>query len=106
MGRKSYLNNGMGEGTIEGALSFLTGIGRLFSGENYNSHNQYFVDSWFFNEPKVNVLDAYPLIIKNGPSEMLDNDISTMKSLIIPADMRSSDAASAGLLGLEHTELK
>ncbi len=55
----------------------------------------------FHKKPALNIVDAYYVMMKNGPRGVSKADVSVMKSQIISTDMVAADAASAKLFGLE-----
>lgn len=52
-------------------------------------------------KPTLNIVDAYNVMMKNGPRGVSRADIVQMKSLLISRDMVAADAAAAKLFGLE-----
>lgn len=52
-------------------------------------------------KPTLNIVDAYNVMMKNGPRGVSKADIVQMKSLIISTDMVAADAAAAKLFGIE-----
>ena len=59
----------------------------------------------FHKKPTLNIVDAYRVMMKNGPRGVSDGDISLMKSQIISTDMVAADAASAKMFGLEPSDI-
>ena len=58
----------------------------------------------FQRKPDLNIVDAYNVMMRNGPRGVSIADIANMKSQLISTDMVAIDAASAKMFGLEpHT---
>jgi uncharacterized protein (DUF362 family) len=70
-----------------------------------NDLHQCIADFGTFRKPDLNVVDAYNVMMQNGPRGVSVNDIVSMKSLILSADMVAADAASARLFGLEPADI-
>ncbi len=56
-------------------------------------------------KPTLNVVDAYNVMMKNGPRGVSKADVVLMKSLIISTDIVAADAAGAKLFGIEPDEV-
>jgi uncharacterized protein (DUF362 family) len=66
-----------------------------------NDLNQCIADyATYAKKPTLNIVDAYRVMMKNGPRGVSEADVSIMKSLIISPDMVAADAASAKLFGI------
>jgi uncharacterized protein (DUF362 family) len=66
-----------------------------------NDLNQCIADyATFAKKPTLNIVDAYRVMMKNGPRGVSEADVSLMKSLILTPDMVAADAASSKLFGL------
>jgi uncharacterized protein (DUF362 family) len=59
----------------------------------------------FEKKPTLNIIDAYRVMMKNGPRGVSEADVSPMKSMIISPDMVAADAAAAKLFGMEPTDV-
>lgn len=70
-----------------------------------NDLHQCIADFGTFRKPDLNIVDAYNVMMQNGPRGVSVNDIVSMKSLILSADMVAADAASARLFGLEPADI-
>ncbi|MBL7113233.1 MAG: DUF362 domain-containing protein [Bacteroidales bacterium] len=57
-------------------------------------------------QPDLNIMDAYRVMMRNGPRGVSVSDIVLMKSLIISEDIVATDAASAKLFGKEPAQIK
>jgi len=55
----------------------------------------------YLKKPTLNIVDAYRVMMKNGPRGVSESDVSLMKSMIISADMVAADAAAAKLFGID-----
>jgi uncharacterized protein (DUF362 family) len=65
-----------------------------------NDLNQCIADyCTYTKKPTLNVVDAYRVMMKNGPRGVSEADVSLMKSLIVSTDMVAADAAAAKLFG-------
>jgi uncharacterized protein (DUF362 family) len=59
----------------------------------------------YAKKPTLNIVDAYRVMMKNGPKGVSEADVSLMKSLIITPDMVAADAASAKLFGISPDDV-
>jgi uncharacterized protein (DUF362 family) len=59
----------------------------------------------FSKKPTLNIVDAYRVMMKNGPRGVSEADISLMKSLIISTDMVAADAAAAKVYGMKPEDV-
>ncbi len=50
-------------------------------------------------KPALNVVDAYRVMLKNGPQGVSTEDVQLMKTMIITTDMVAADAAGVKLMG-------
>jgi uncharacterized protein (DUF362 family) len=66
-----------------------------------NDLHQCMADFATYCKPTLNIVDAYNVMMKNGPRGVSKADLVQMKSLLISRDMVSVDAAAAKLFGLE-----
>lgn len=55
----------------------------------------------FYRKPDLNVLDAYNVMMKNGPRGVSKADVSNMKTQLLGTDMVAIDAAAAKLFGID-----
>ena len=66
-----------------------------------NDLNQCIADyATYVKKPTLNIVDAYRVMMKNGPRGVSEADVSLMKSLILSADIVAADAAATRLFGL------
>jgi uncharacterized protein (DUF362 family) len=66
-----------------------------------NNLQQCIADFASFKKPTLTIVDAYNVMKRNGPKGVSQEDIITMKSLIISRDIVAADAAAAKLFGTE-----
>jgi uncharacterized protein (DUF362 family) len=55
--------------------------------------------------PTLNVVDAYNVMMRNGPRGVSKADVTQMKSLIISTDIVAADAAAAKLFGIDPNDI-
>lgn len=71
-----------------------------------NDLNQCIADYGLFSKkPTLNIVDAYRVMMKNGPRGVSEADVSLMKSLIVSADMVAADAAATKLFGISPDDV-
>jgi uncharacterized protein (DUF362 family) len=61
--------------------------------------------STYSKKPVLNIVDAYYVMKRNGPRGVSVDDVVTMKSQILSADIVAADAAAAKLFGLEPDDV-
>jgi len=66
-----------------------------------NDLHQCIADFTLFKKPDLNIVDAYNVMMQNGPRGVSINDLVLMKSQIISTDIVAADAAAAKLFGIE-----
>jgi uncharacterized protein (DUF362 family) len=59
----------------------------------------------FIKKPTLNIVDAYRVMMKNGPRGVSEADVSLMKSLIVSPDMVAADAAATKLFGMDPDDV-
>jgi len=64
-----------------------------------NNLHQCIADFTTYCKPDLNVIDAYRVMMKNGPRGVSEKDIVTYKTQIISTDIVAADAASAKVFG-------
>ncbi|HPI37209.1 MAG TPA: DUF362 domain-containing protein [Ignavibacteriaceae bacterium] len=57
-------------------------------------------------QPDLNIVDAYNVMMQNGPRGVSINDVTKMKSLLIAKDMVAIDAAATKIFGMEPEDVK
>ena len=70
-----------------------------------NDLHQCIADFLHFRKPDLNVVDAYRMMTQNGPVGVSLDDVVTMKSQLISADIVAIDAAAAKFLGMNPAEI-
>ncbi|MCX6155489.1 MAG: DUF362 domain-containing protein [Candidatus Kapabacteria bacterium] len=66
-----------------------------------NDLQQCIADFCTWKCPDLNVVDAYNVLLRNGPRGVSVDDVSNMKSLIASRDIVAADAAASKLFGME-----
>lgn len=74
----------------------------------WHGHNlhQCIADFATYSKPTLNVVDAYRVMLKNGPRGVSAEDCVVKKSLLISTDMVAADAAAAKIYGIEPDEVE
>ena len=70
-----------------------------------NNLQQCIADFGTYRKPDLNIVDAYRVMMQNGPRGVSEDDIVMMKSLIISPDMVAADAAAARLFGANPAQI-
>lgn len=65
-----------------------------------NDLNQCIADFATYRRPDLTIVDAYNVMLKNGPRGRSKDDLVLMKSLIVSTDIVAADAASAKIFGI------
>ena len=66
-----------------------------------NDLNQCIADyATYMKKPTLNIVDAYRVMMKNGPRGVSEADVQLMKSLIVTPDMVAADAAATKMFGI------
>ena len=71
-----------------------------------NDLNQCIADFPSFRKPDLNIVDAYSVMMKNGPRGVSRSDVVNMKSQIISTDIVAADAAAAKLFGSDPQDIE
>ncbi|MEJ2495367.1 MAG: DUF362 domain-containing protein, partial [Ignavibacteriaceae bacterium] len=71
-----------------------------------NDLNQCIADFPSFRKPDLNIVDAYSVMMKNGPRGVSKSDVVNMKSQIISTDIVAADAAAAKLFGRDPQDIE
>ena len=66
-----------------------------------NDLHQCIADFATYRKPDLNVVDAYNVMMRNGPRGVSEKDVTLMKTQLIAANMVTADAAAAKLFGIE-----
>lgn len=59
----------------------------------------------FYRKPDLNIVDAYRVMMKNGPRGVSVEDIAIMKNLLVSEDIVAIDAAATKIFGIEPEEI-
>jgi uncharacterized protein (DUF362 family) len=59
----------------------------------------------FHKKPQLNIVDAYRVMMKNGPRGVSESDVTLFKSLILSTDMVAADTAAARLFGADPADV-
>lgn len=71
-----------------------------------NDLNQCIADyATYAKKPTLNIVDAYRVMMKNGPRGVSEADVSLMKSLLISTDMVAADAAATKVFGISPDDV-
>ena len=70
-----------------------------------NDLHQCIADFTLAVKPDLNIIDAYQVLMRNGPRGVSQADVAEMKSLIIGEDMVAADTAAAKLFGKEPAQV-
>lgn len=90
-----------GSGRITVAMKNLMGIVWDRGYWHRNDLHQCIADFASYRKPDLNIVDAYNVMLQNGPKGISVEDLALMKSQIISTDILAADVASAKLFGLE-----
>jgi uncharacterized protein (DUF362 family) len=71
-----------------------------------NDLHQCIADFAAYRKPDLNIMDAYYVMKRNGPRGVSQEDVVTMKSLLISSDMVTIDAAGAKLFGIVPNDIR
>jgi len=71
-----------------------------------NDLHQCIADYTTFRKPDLNIVDAYNVMLKNGPRGVSTADVSNMQSQIISTDIVAADTAAAALMGYVPEDVK
>ncbi|MCX6235657.1 MAG: DUF362 domain-containing protein [Bacteroidetes bacterium] len=70
-----------------------------------NDLHQCIADFASYRKPDLNIVDAYRVMLKNGPRGVSVDDISLMKQLLLSPDMVAVDAAAAKIFGSDPYDI-
>ena len=70
-----------------------------------NGLHQCIADFTSFKKPDLTIVDAYNVMMKNGPRGYSAEDLALMKSQIISTDIVAADAAAAKIFGMEPLDI-
>lgn len=92
---------------LTGALKNMMGV--VWDRGYWHGHNlnQCIADyALFTKKPTLNVMDAYNVMMRNGPRGVSRDDLTNMKSLMLSTDWVAMDAAGAKMMGLEPSKIE
>ncbi len=91
---------------MTGALKNMMGVVWDRGFWHKNDLNQCIADyALFSKKPQLNVMDAYNVMMRNGPRGVSKDDLSLMQSLLLSTDWVAIDAAGAKMMGLEPSQI-
>ena len=70
-----------------------------------NNLHQCIADFTTFCKPDLNVVDAYRVMMKNGPRGVSGEDVVTYKTQILATNIVSADAAAAKVFGADPSSI-
>ncbi len=70
-----------------------------------NDLHQCIADYTTYRKPDLNIVDAYRVMMRNGPQGVSEEDVAIMESQVISTDIVAADAASSLIFGLEPHEV-
>lgn len=70
-----------------------------------NGLNQCIADFATFKKPDLTVVDAYNVMMKNGPRGVSEKDVVAMKAQIVSRDPVAADAAAALMFGMDPSSI-
>ncbi len=92
---------------MTGALKNMMGVVWDRGYWHKNNLNQCIADFALFpKKPALNIVDAYNVMMRNGPRGVSVADLSNMKSLMISTDAVAIDAAGAKMMGREPASIE
>ncbi len=92
---------------MTGALKNMMGVVWDRGYWHRNNLNQCIADyALFSKKPDLHVMDAYNVMMRNGPRGVSVADLSNMKSLMISTDWVAIDAAGAKMMGREPASVE
>ena len=92
---------------MTGALKNMMGVVWDRGYWHSNDLNQCIADYALYpKKPSLNVMDAYNVMMRNGPRGVSKEDLSNMKSLMLSTDWVAIDAAGAKMMGKEPASIE
>ncbi len=70
-----------------------------------NGLHQCIADFCFYRKPDLNVVDAYRVMMRNGPRGVSEDDVLFKKFQVLSTDIVAADAASAKIFGAEPKDI-
>jgi uncharacterized protein (DUF362 family) len=92
---------------MTGALKNMMGVVWDRGYWHRNHLNQCIADyALYSKKPSLHIMDAYNVMMRNGPRGVSVADLSNMKSLMISTDWVAIDAAGAKMMGKEPASIE
>jgi len=94
-----------GGATITVAMKNL--MGNVWDRRYYHQHDlhQCITDYTTYRKPDLNIVDAYRVMMRNGPRGVSEEDVVIMEAQVISTDIVAADAASTLMFGLQPEEI-
>ncbi len=70
-----------------------------------NDLHQCIADFCTWRQPDLNIVDAYRVMMKNGPKGRSESDVAKMKFLVMSDDMVAADAAATKIFGMQPANI-
>lgn len=70
-----------------------------------NDLHQCIADFSTWRKPDLNIIDAYNVMMNNGPRGIGKEDVAKMRFLVMSDDMVAADAAAAKIFGMQPTDV-
>ncbi|MDI6400817.1 DUF362 domain-containing protein [Balneolaceae bacterium ANBcel3] len=70
-----------------------------------NDLHQCITDYATYRKPDLNIVDAYRVMMRNGPRGISEEDVVLMEAQVISSDMVAADAASSLMFGMQPNEV-
>jgi len=82
-------------------------MGNVWDRRFYHRNNlhQCITDYTTYRQPDLNVVDAYRVMMRNGPRGVSVEDVVTMEAQVISTDIVAADAASSLMFGVQPAEV-
>jgi len=71
-----------------------------------NDLHQCIADIASLRQPDLTILDAYHVMMRNGPRGVSESDVVKMRAMVLSTDFVAADAAGAKLYGVEPAEVR
>lgn len=82
-------------------------MGNVWDRRYYHRNNlhQCITDYTTYRVPDLNIVDAYRVMMRNGPRGISVEDVVTMQSMVLSTDIVAADAASSLMFGLQPADV-
>jgi uncharacterized protein (DUF362 family) len=90
---------------ITNAMKNLMGIVWDRMSYHFTGLDQCIADFCLYKTPDLNVVDAYRVMMRNGPRGQSKNDVVIKKTLLMSSDIVAIDAAGAKIYGIEPRKI-